>query len=188
MKNAATCAALVLGGLMACSGTARAGNEVLQLTPGNMLSQTHSSAVLFTITGTYRKLSGTLNFDPVAKTCSIDVTFMTKSLALPNAIVRSQVMSKGFLDPDQYPKTSFVGKCANKGTELDGSLTLHGETHPFDMKLTEVMKGGKLVGFDSVGKLNRYHWGLNGLKMVVGKTITVTNAISLNGQPPKPAN
>jgi polyisoprenoid-binding protein YceI len=188
MKRIAACAALALGGMMAAAGTARAGNELLQLTPGNMLSQTHSTAVLFTITGTYRQLSGTLTFDPAAKTCHIDVTFVTSSLALPNAIVRGQVMSKAFLDPKQYPQTSYIGDCAKNGTELDGKLTMHGQTHPFAMKLTERMANGKLVGFDSVGKLDRYNWGLDGLKLMVGKVITVTNDISLTGKPPKPAN
>ncbi len=165
--------------------TALAAPETLQLTAGNMLAQTRSSAILFDVTGTYRQLSGTLNFDPTAKTCAIDVTFQTRSLALPNAIVRARVMSKSFLDPDKYPTTRFKGACADNGTKLVGQLTMHGQTHPFTMAITDQMQGPTLVGFYTKGKLDRYHWGLDGQQMTVGKTITVLNDISLNGQMPK---
>lgn len=180
-------AGVACGVFMVSAGMADAAPEILQLTPGNMLAQTHSSAVLFTITGTYRQLAGTLNFDPVTKTCAVDVTFQTRSLALPNAIVRGQVMSKGFLDPAQYPTVSYKGVCTDNGTLLAGSLTMHGQTHPFDMKVTDLMDGGTMVGLDTAGSLDRYDWGLDGLRMMVGKTIKVTNDISLNGKPPKPA-
>jgi Uncharacterized conserved protein len=158
--------------------------ETLQLTPGNMLAQTHSSAMLFTVTGTYRQLAGTLTFDPVAKTCAVDVTFQTRSLALPNAIVRGQVMAKDFLDPQKYPTSRYVGTCADNGTMMIGNLTNHGQTHKFDMKITYVVKDGKLIGIDTEGAFNRYHWGLNGESMTVGKMIRVTNKISLDGKPP----
>src|SRR3984885_2332519 len=75
----------------------------LQLTEGNMLAQTHSHALIMGVTGTFRKLSGRLDFDPTAKTCHIDLTLMVKSLELPNALIRSQTMSKDFLDPAEYP-------------------------------------------------------------------------------------
>ncbi|HQT87459.1 MAG TPA: YceI family protein [Acidiphilium sp.] len=171
--------------LASCCATAFAAPETLQLTPGNMLAQTRSSAILFDVTGRYRQLSGTLNFDPVTHSCDIDVTFQTRSLALPNAIVRARVMSKSFLDPDQYPTTQFKGACADNGTKLVGQLTMHGQTHPFTMDVTNQMQGGTLVGFYTKGKLDRYHWGLDGQQMTVGKIITVMNDISLNGQPPK---
>ncbi|MGC9270332.1 YceI family protein [Acidiphilium sp.] len=176
--------ALLLTGVAAATGTALAAPETLQLTPGNMLAQTHSSAVLFTVTGTYRALSGTLAFDPATRSCSVDVVFQTRSLALPNAIVRDQVMAKDFLDPDKYPTSRFVGTCVKDGTVLAGALTNHGQTHPFDMAVTYRMAGGKLVGIDTAGAFDRYEWGLTGDKMTVGRMIRVTNEISLDGKQP----
>lgn len=159
---------------------------VLPLTAGNMLAQTHSHAIILNITGTYRQLAGTLNYDLAAKTCHVDVTFQVKSLALPNALIRSQTMSKGFLDPDEYPETKYVGDCQNGGTQLAGNLTLRGQTHPFTMAITYVTVGNQVTSIHSEGSLNRYDWGLTGLTMTVGKVIKVTNDISLNGQPPAP--
>ncbi|WP_236656493.1 YceI family protein [Acidiphilium sp. C61] len=179
--------ALALAMVPILGGRARAGEEQLILTPGNMLARTHSTALLFTITGTYRQLSGTLVFDPAANTCRIDVTFVTASLALPNALVRAQVLSRGFLDPEQYPQTSFTGHCAAGGTRIDGKLTMHGQTHPFSMVLTKRMAGGRLVGFHTVGRLDRQRWGIDGLNMLVGRTITVIDDISLDGRRPNPA-
>ncbi len=166
--------------------TAAADPMTLPLSAGNMLSQTHSHAVILNITGTYRTLTGTLAYDLDAKTCHVDVTFDVKSMELPNALVRSQVMSQGFLDPDEYPETHFVGDCQDNGTNLVGNLTLRGQTHPFSMAVVYESTGGQVTGLHTEGTLNRYDWGLNGLTMTVGKMIRVTNDISLNGQPPVP--
>lgn len=157
----------------------------MKLTEGNMLAQTHSHALIMGVTGTFRKLSGQLDFDPTAKTCHIDVTLVVESLALPNALIRSQTMSKAFLDPADYPTQHYAGNCA--GGLLQGTLTMRGQTHPFDMKVTYITTGGQITAIHTEGVLNRYQWGLNGLQMTVGKMIRVTNDISLNGQPPRPA-
>ncbi len=173
-------------GCLAVAQPAQAAEEMLTLTPGNMLAQTHSHAMLFNIAGTFRELSGTLTFDLAARSCAIDAVFVVKSLTAPTMMVRAQVMSKDFLDPDQFPTMRFQGACRAGGTLLAGQLTMHGQTHPFVMKMTDVTQGGQLVGFDAKGRLNRYVWGLNGLKMLVGPTITVTNKVSLDGQPVRP--
>ena len=158
----------------------------LQLTKGNMLAQTHSHALIMGVTGTFRKLSGRLDFDPTAKTCHIDVTLMVESLELPNALIRSQTMSKDFLDPAEYPTQHYTGNCVDG--RLQGELTMRGQTHPFDMRLTFITTDGQLTAIHTEGVLNRYQWGLNGLQMTVGKMIRVTDDISLNGQLPKPVN
>ncbi|HEY1857523.1 YceI family protein [Acidocella sp.] len=156
----------------------------MDLTAGNMLAQTHSHALIMGVTGTFRQLSGKLDFDPAAKTCHIDVTLVVESLALPNALIRSQTMSKAFLDPAEYPTQHYVGDCA--AGRLQGQLTMRGQTHPFDMAVSYTSANGQITAIHTEGVLNRYDWGLNGLTMTVGKMIRVTNDISLNGQPPKP--
>lgn len=156
----------------------------LKLTAGDMLAQTHSHAVFLTVTGTFRQLSGTLQYNPVAKTCRVDVTFVVESLELPNALIRSQTMSAGFLDPAAYPTQHYAGTC--QGDTLVGELTMRGQTHPFNMAITYEKTGEQLTGLHLAGVLNRHDWGLNGLSMTVGKMIRVTNDISLNGQPPAP--
>jgi polyisoprenoid-binding protein YceI len=174
-------ASLMLGTLAL---PAAAAPMTLTLTPADMLAQTHSHAIIMTVTGTFRQLSGKLNFDPATKSCDVDVTFVVESLALPNALIRSQTMSSGFLDPAEYPTQHYVGTC--QGDRLVGNLTMRGQTHPFDMDITSEQTGGQVTGLHLEGQLNRYDWGLNGLSMTVGKVIRVTNDISLNGQPPVP--
>jgi polyisoprenoid-binding protein YceI len=168
--------------LLLFPAVADAAPQTLQLTPQDMLAQTHSHAIIMTVTGTFKQLSGRLNFDPEAKTCNVDVTLVVESLALPNQLIRSQTMSEGFLDPAQYPTQHYVGTC--QGNTLVGNLTMRGQTHPFNMAITNEMANGQLTALHLEGTLNRYDWGLNGLGMTVGKMIRVTNDISLNGQPP----
>jgi polyisoprenoid-binding protein YceI len=174
---------LLLAALMLAQPAAAA-PMVLPLTPGNMLAQTHSHAIITTITGTYRQLSGTLNYDYAAGTCAVDVTFEVKSLQLPNALIRAQTMSQGFLDPDEFPQTRFTGAC--RGGTLSGNLTLRGQTHPFTMAISYQTVNGQPTAIHLEGSLNRYDWGLAGLSLTVGKIIRITNDISLNGQPPVP--
>ncbi|MDE8346569.1 MAG: YceI family protein [Acidocella sp.] len=176
--------AAALAALFSAPLGASAAPMTLSLTAGNMLAQTHSHAIIMNITGTFRQLSGTLDFDPAAKTCSIDVTFVVESLSSPNAIIRAQTMSAGFLDPADYPTQHYVGTC--QGDQLTGNLTMRGQTHPFNMTITDELTNGQLTGIHTEGVLNRYDWGLDGLSMTVGKMIRVTNDISLTGQPPVP--
>jgi polyisoprenoid-binding protein YceI len=86
-------------------------------------------------------------------------------------------MSKGFLDPQDYPTQHYTGTC--HGGTLTGELTMRGQTHAFDMTVTNEMTGGQLTGFHLEGTLNRHDWGLNGLTLTVGKMINVTNDIEL---------
>jgi polyisoprenoid-binding protein YceI len=176
-----------VAGLLALLPFAAAAQPMtMELTAGNTLAQTHSHALIMGVTGTYRKLSGRLDFDPTAKTCHIDVTLVVESLALPNALIRSKTMSKDFLDPAEYPTQHYIGNCL--GDRLQGELTMRGQTHPFDMRVTYITTNGQITAIHTEGVLNRYQWGLNGLQMTVGKMIRVTNNISLNGRAPKPAS
>jgi polyisoprenoid-binding protein YceI len=182
MKCGMACASSVA--LLMFPLCAAAAPMTLNLTAGNMLAQTHSHAIIINTTGTFRQLSGTLDYDLAAGTCSVDVTFVVESLELPNALIRSQTMSPGFLDPAKYPTQHYAGTC--QGDMLMGNLTMHGQTHPFDMKVTYEKTGGQVTGLHLEGVLNRYDWGVSGLSMTVNKMIRVTNDISLNGQPPVP--
>jgi polyisoprenoid-binding protein YceI len=159
--------------------TSYAATLTLTLSPADMLAQTHSRAMFVSVTGTFRQLSGTLTFDPASGACHVDVIFQVESLQLPNALIRSQTMSAGFLDPAEYPQQHYIGDCA--GDRLNGNLTMRGQTHPFGMAITRGLTGGRLTSLHLQGTLNRYQWGISGLSMTVGKMITVTNDISLVG-------
>jgi polyisoprenoid-binding protein YceI len=175
-KKATTCfaaLAMMVGSVMAAS----AAPVTIQLSAANMLAQTHSHAVFVTITGTFQQLSGKLTYDQAAGTCAVDVTFVVASLKMPNALIQSQTMSAGFLDPAEYPTQHYVAIC--QGGMLAGQLTMRGQTHPFNMALTYEMAGGKLTGIHTEGVLNRHDWGINGMSLTVGKMIRVTNEIAV---------
>ncbi len=159
--------------------TCAAAPVTLTLTPADMLAQTHSRAMFVSVTGTFRQLAGTLDFDPATGTCHVDVTFQVESLELPNALIRSQTMSAGFLDAAQYPQQHYIGDC--QGNMLNGNLTMRGETHPFNMVVTRIYSGTQLTALHLQGALNRYEWGVSGMSLTVGKMITVTNDITLAG-------
>ena len=169
---------------LAICATAHAAPSTLVLSPGDMLAQTHSHAIVMNIVSTYQQLSGLLTYDRQAGTCHIDATFVVRSLTAPNAMLRAQSMSKNFLDPQDFPRTHYVGDC--QGNRIVGNLTLRGQTHPFDMQFTYTGSAAQPAAVHAEGVLNRYAWGVSGLHMTVGRNIRITNDISLNGTPPVP--
>jgi polyisoprenoid-binding protein YceI len=179
MNYALVCSLSLLGSSVHSDPT------TLTLSANNMLAQTHSHAIVVNITGTYRELFGTLHLDPEANTCAIDVTFTVKSLAMPNSFIRSQTMSKDFLDPDEFPQTHYVAACHDD--KLIGQLTLRGQTHPFNMSIAYDRTGGRVTAVHARGELNRFDWGVTGSSFTVSKMITVSNDISLTSAPPSPS-
>lgn len=171
-----------LAWLAAC-GLAHAAPQVLVLSPDDMLAQLHSVSLMMTFTSTYRQLSGSLEFDPQARTCHIDVRFVVRSLTAPNALIRARTMAKSFLDAADYPQTRYVGDC--RGAILVGSLTLRGQTHPFDMALTYLGTASQRVSVHAEGVLDRTRWGVAGLPFALGKNIRISNDIALDGKPPQ---
>jgi polyisoprenoid-binding protein YceI len=172
------------GLLLLLCAPAWAAPQTLILSPRDMRAEIHSRALVLNLTSTYQALAGQLRFDPRTKACRIDVQFVVRSLTAPNALIRAQTMSKTFLDPMDFPETRYVGAC--QGSQLTGSLTLRGQTHPFDMALTYSGPPGDPSSVHAVGTLNRYDWGLKGLHLALGKEIRITNDISLDGKPPGP--
>jgi polyisoprenoid-binding protein YceI len=156
--------------------------QQLILSPANTLAQTHSHAVVLAFAGTYRQLTGSLVFDPGLRSCTIDVTFNVASLTAPSAMLRGKMMAKNFLDPHDYPLTHYHGAC--RGNRLIGNLTLRGQTHAFDMDVAYVGNPDRPTAIHAAGSIDRYQWGIYGLRLLASREIRVTDDISLNGQPP----
>ena len=150
---------LVLAGLAVLTVPPRAlaSPITLPLNPGDMLAQTHSRAMMIATTGTFRSLSGTLRYDPATGACAVDVTFVVRSLQLPNALLRSKTMADNFLDPAEYPLEHYVATCA--GATLTGALTMRGQTHPFNMTVTFDRSGPTPTVMHTAGTLNRFGLG-----------------------------
>ncbi|WP_322629379.1 YceI family protein [Halothiobacillus sp.] len=88
----------------------------------------------------FNKTSGTIIYDPVAKTGSVDITIDPKSVNTGVPLLDKYLQDKDFFDSAQYPtitfkstRVKFEGK---KPVKVYGNLTIKGITKPVTLTVT----------------------------------------------------
>lgn len=125
--------------------------------------------VISTVTGSFKTFEGSVNteaedFDGATVAFSAD----TASIDTNQAQRDEHLKSADFFASEEYPKISFTGKLAKKGSDsysLKGDLTVKDITKPFEFA---VEYGGNMTdfygnnksGFEISGKINRQEFGL----------------------------
>ncbi|MBB3173820.1 polyisoprenoid-binding protein YceI [Endobacter medicaginis] len=120
--------------------------------------------------GAFHDYKGTLTIDPDnINFCKVNLVMQVKSLDM--GMVTSTVLAKDFMDPDTYPTSSFTGACkpGADGPVLAGDLTVHGQTHPFELQVT--FKDHVLT---NSGTFKRSEWGITGHQGMIGNATKVT--------------
>ncbi len=88
----------------------------------------------------FDKTTGTVIYDPVAKTGSVEITIETKSVNTGDPLLNKVLQDKDFFDSAQYPNitfksTSVIFKGKNP-VKVMGNLTIKGITHPVTLTVT----------------------------------------------------
>lgn len=87
----------------------------------------------------FDKTSGTVIFDSVAKTGSVDIVIDMKSVNTGFPLFNEHIQGKDFLDTAKYPtatfKSSNVVFSGNKPSEVHGDLTIKGVTKHVTLKV-----------------------------------------------------
>lgn len=85
-------------------------------------------------TGGFYNVKGQLQYDPILKTGNISLNIPIDSLDTGNKAFNDKLKGAAFFDKQSFPLAHFKSTNwyfnKNKVTRVDGSLTLHGETHP----------------------------------------------------------
>lgn len=88
----------------------------------------------------FDKTTGTVVFDKVAKTGSVDVTIDMKSVSTGSALFNEHIQGEDFLDTGKYPTATFkstkVHFNGDKPSKVDGNLTIKGITKPVTLTVT----------------------------------------------------
>ncbi len=133
--------------LAACAALATLGLSAGAHAAGYAVDPTHTS-VFFEVkhfgTSTNRarfdKKSGTVEFDRAAKTGKVEVTIDTTSINSGVAPFDKHLRSPDFLDAEKHPTAVFTGDKfvfeGDKVSEVQGTLTMRGKTHPVVLKAT----------------------------------------------------
>jgi polyisoprenoid-binding protein YceI len=127
--------------------------------------------------GTLNALTGTLRFDPLAPQNSrfevqLPLAKLDAGASTENAL------SADWLDAARFPHITFVSStctAAGSGFELQGDLTLHGQTRPVRIPFTYAEKGKK-ASFQGTLQIARRDFGVN-MPGDVADTLNVTIAV-----------
>lgn len=88
----------------------------------------------------FDKTTGTITYDKVAKTGSVDITIDTKSVNTGSSVFNEHIQGADFFDTAKYPTATFKSTKVNfdgdKPSTIEGNLTIKGVTKPVVLKVT----------------------------------------------------
>jgi polyisoprenoid-binding protein YceI len=123
-----------------------------------------------TVHGTFRGVSGTINFDPNDIAAgSVNATIDVKSVNTGVDARDSHLRGPEFFETDKYPTMAFKSSSVKKtsdGYDVYGDLTIHGVTKPVTLKMETPgrpqvdAKGVAHCGFTATTMINRKDFGL----------------------------
>lgn len=126
--------------------------------------------VISTNRGKFDKKEGVVEFDPQARTGSVNLTVDTTSINTGAPPFNKQLQSKDFFNVEQYPTARFVADDfvfnGDKVVEVNGNLTMVGKTHPVKLKairfncIQNAMLKREVCGGDFEATIHRSAWGI----------------------------
>jgi polyisoprenoid-binding protein YceI len=136
--------------------------------------------------GRFNAAEGKIAWDDQDPTkSSIEVTVKADSVDTASADRDKHLKSPDFFNTKQYPTITFKStklEKSDKGFNVTGDLTLHGETHPVTaaMEITgkgKGMKGEERIGAEATFKIKRTEFGMKGMVGPVGDDVELTVGI-----------
>ncbi len=125
-------------------------------------------------TGGFYNVKGQLQYDPSSRVGSISLIIPIKSLDTGNKAIDLKLTGPDFFDIKQFPlahfestKWYFNNKTSLQVTQVDGNLTLHGETHPISLRATtfncylNATVKKEVCGGGFTATIDRTKWNIN---------------------------
>jgi polyisoprenoid-binding protein YceI len=121
--------------------------------------------------GKFKKSSGTVVLDRVAKTGTVDATIDLSSVGIGNDKLNEELVGDKFFDTAKFPTATYKGTQirfdGDKPVEVIGTLTMHGITKPVNLKIESfkciqhpVLKR-EVCGTESTATFNRDDFGID---------------------------
>jgi polyisoprenoid-binding protein YceI len=139
------------------------------------------------VRGSFKSFSGAIDIADPIETSSVRVSIDAASIDTGTGDRDNHLRSPDFLDVENFPTLEFVStavRATSDGYEVDGELTIRGETRPvtLDMEYSGVVQdpwGNDKAVFSAGTKINREDWGLTWNApleaggWLVGKEVTI---------------
>ncbi len=136
--------------------------------------------------GRFERISGSVQFDPAARTGRVEIAIATASISTGVAALDGRLRGADFLDVEAHPTATFVaetlvfadsGGNSAKVVEVPGLLTLLGKTLPLTLRATgfncylNPLLLREVCGGDFEATLQRSRWGMDRAMNVAPDTI-----------------
>ena len=135
----------------------------------------------------FDKTTGTVVFDKVAKTGSVDVTIDMKSVSTGSALFNEHIQGEDFLDTAKYPTATFkstkVHFNGDKPSKVEGNLTIKGVTKPVTLNVTSFQSMDHplvkkpAIGANATTTIKRSEFNAGKFAPYVGDDVTLTIAL-----------
>lgn len=134
----------------------------------------------------FNKTTGTVTFDPAAKTGAVDLVIDTKSVDTGSELFNGHIQGADFLDTAQYPTATFRSNSVkfdgDKPVSVTGDLTLKGVTKPVTLNITLFKHAPNMMKKDGIGAnatatIKRSDFHMTKYVPMVGDDVTLTIAI-----------
>jgi len=131
----------------------------------------------------FDKVTGTVTYDPEAKSGSVDVTIDTKSINTVSSVLNGHLQAAEFFDTAEYPTITFHSTKVNfhgdEPTSVEGELTVKGVTKPVTFKLTHFHQGLNLgkknaLGANATGTVKRSDFNMGKYVPLIGDEVTIS--------------
>ena len=125
--------------------------------------------MLSKVKGRFTDFDGQVKIGQAVEDSSVNVEIKADSITTDNEGRDQHLRSGDFFESDEYPTLSFVSTAFRPGSgnkfELDGDLTVKGETNPITLKGEFLgwgpgMQGGTLASFTASATIDREDWDL----------------------------
>ncbi len=135
--------------------------------------------------GRFDDIDGQWSFDPATpESGSFSFDIATAKINTGNRKRDSHLKSADFFNARQFPKTSFASTSITKGEDgkfqMDGDLTLLGETRPITAELEFLGTGnfnGPIAAFEATFTISRSAFGMSGFEGGLGDDVSVTVSV-----------
>ena len=135
----------------------------------------------------FNKTSGTITFDPVAKTGSVDVVIDMKSVDTGFPVFDGHIQGEEFLDTEKFPQATFKSTAVkfdgDKPVAIDGNLTIKGITKPVTLavssfqRMEHPMMKKDAIGANASAIIKRSEFNAGKYAPYVGDDVTLTIAV-----------
>ncbi|HTT06059.1 MAG TPA: YceI family protein [Steroidobacteraceae bacterium] len=103
----------------------------------------------------FDKVSGSLTFDPAARSGSADVVIDISSVDTGSSALNERLQGADFFDAAKFPTATFRSTSIRfEGDEpvaIEGNLTIKGITHPVTLTITHFKHGTNMMKRDAIG-------------------------------------